>query len=305
MSVLLGFLLNRFSAPSLSSLSRSSIAGKTVLITGASRGLGLEAARHYVRLGTSRVILGVRSQSKGEAAKEDILASAPTGGPNAVIDVWLLDLASFSSVKAFADRVTQELDCLDIVILNAAVSKRSFQLTLDGWEETLQVNVLSTALLALLLLPKLRESKSSPDWTARLSIVASRAHQSVKSGLQDQLGPSVLEGLNKSESFGLGGLGARYSVSKLLTIYVVNEIVKLATMPDGKPAVVVNYSCPGACVSHLPREHRSAFLPRVALFLVNVLIAKTAEEGSRTIVKASCSAEESHGKWFHNDKFEE
>src|SRR6266536_1843751 len=138
MSVLLGFLLNRFSAPSLSSLSRSSIAGRTVLITGASRGLGLAAARHYVRLGTSRVILGVRSQSKGEAAKEDILASAPTGGPNAVIDVWLLDLASFSSVKAFADRVTQELDCLDIVILNAAVSKRSFQLTLDGWEETLQ-----------------------------------------------------------------------------------------------------------------------------------------------------------------------
>jgi NAD(P)-dependent dehydrogenase (short-subunit alcohol dehydrogenase family) len=53
----------------------SNFGGQTVVVTGSNTGLGLEAARHIVRLGADKVILAVRNTSKGEAAAQDILAS--------------------------------------------------------------------------------------------------------------------------------------------------------------------------------------------------------------------------------------
>jgi retinol dehydrogenase-12 len=64
--------------------------GKTVIVTGANIGLGLEAARHFSRLNAKRVILAVRSASKGEAAKQDIEASTKKNN----VEVWELDLSS-------------------------------------------------------------------------------------------------------------------------------------------------------------------------------------------------------------------
>ncbi|KAH8807313.1 hypothetical protein F5884DRAFT_675313 [Xylogone sp. PMI_703] len=302
MSTLLFFLRNRFSAPPLKSLPQSSIAGKTVLVTGASGGLGLEASRHFVRLGAARVILGVRSQAKGDAAKQNILSSlteADLKGRQPKIDVWLIDLTSFSSVQKFANRVNDELKTLDIAILNAAVSHKLFHPTGDGWDETLEVNFLSTTLLALLLLPKLRESSKTPDWTARLSIVASRGHQYVSDGEAWQEAPDIMKALNEPRDWD------RYGTSKLLLIYAINEITKLCTTPDGKCEVVVNYSCPGACKSDLTRNWSTGLLSQTVIFLIRVSICKTTEEGSRTLVLAGGLGEESHGKWIHCDRFEE
>jgi NAD(P)-dependent dehydrogenase (short-subunit alcohol dehydrogenase family) len=257
------------------------------------------------------LILGVRSQSKGEAAKQSILSNfSPTDATSTgqtsqvVIDVWLVDLSSFSSVLSFATRVKEEVETLDIVILNAAVAKSEFQLSGDGWEEVLQVNLLSTVFLALLLLPKLRQSSlRRPGWTARLSVVASRAHQNVNDGAAWQDAPNVLDALNQPNTWGASG--ERYSVSKLLLIYAVREIAKLATTPDGKCAVIVNYSCPGACKSDLARDWNQSLAMRALLYFIRVTICKTAEEGARTIVLASVLEEESHGRWIHNDRFEE
>ncbi|KAL6853173.1 hypothetical protein J3F83DRAFT_764804 [Trichoderma novae-zelandiae] len=297
-----GLLTNRWSAPSLETLNSLPIAGQTVVIIGASGGLGLEAARHYVRLGASRVILGVRSQSKGEAAKRNITSSfEPEQTKTCTIDVWDIDLASFESVKAFADRAARELSSIDIALLNAAVGKARFGLTQDGWEETLQVNALATTLLALLLLPKMRQS-SRPDWKPRLSIVASRGHQRVADGEPWLDAPNSLEALNKEENF--GALADRYCVSKLIVIYAAREIAKLALSPEGEPDVVVNYSCPGACESDLARESTSAG-QRIGLALIQATICKTTEEGSRTLVFASGLGPESHGLWYHKNKLAE
>jgi retinol dehydrogenase 12 len=100
MSVLLSLLRNRWSVPSLVSLSLEIISGKTVVVTVASTGLGLEAARHYTQLGASRVILGVRSQSKGDAVKQNIIASLNETNYQAStqMDIWIIDLASFPSI---------------------------------------------------------------------------------------------------------------------------------------------------------------------------------------------------------------
>lgn len=131
-------------------------------------GLGLEAARHFVRLNASKVILACRSVDKGEAAREDIEATTQRPG---VAEVWQLDLTSFDSVKEFAARAAK-LDRLDVLINNAAVSTLKWQIA-DGHELMTTVNVLSPLLLTVMLLPTLRRSGGKFNTTPHVVIVSS------------------------------------------------------------------------------------------------------------------------------------
>jgi retinol dehydrogenase-12 len=127
--------MNAFSAPSLDCLKTELISRKTILVTGVSGGLGIEGARHYARLGAKRLVLAARSLSKGDAAKESILASVTSSqstdssvikGGKPQIDVWILDLSSFAAVQSFADKVLRDYCPLKIALLDAAVSKPEF-----------------------------------------------------------------------------------------------------------------------------------------------------------------------------------
>jgi NAD(P)-dependent dehydrogenase (short-subunit alcohol dehydrogenase family) len=151
---------------------RPSFAGQTVIVTGANVGLGLEASVKFVQLGADKVVLAVRTLSKGEEAKKEIERRTKRSG---VLDVWHLDMMDYDSIKAFADRATRELERLDIACLNAGVAMIDFKQSQYGYERTLQVNLLSTALLALLLMPKLRASKTA-TFTPVLEIVGSSNH---------------------------------------------------------------------------------------------------------------------------------
>lgn len=133
---------------------RETCSGGTYIVTGANTGLGFEAAKHLVALGSAKVILGVRNATAGETAKAEI--EATTGITN-VADVWELDLASYDSVKAFAKRAIAELDRIDALIENAgiAISQRALA---EGHLISITVNVLSTLLLGVLLLPKMSQS---------------------------------------------------------------------------------------------------------------------------------------------------
>jgi retinol dehydrogenase 12 len=93
-----------------------SLEDQTVLITGANSGIGLETARQCVRLNAKTVILAVRTLSKGNEAKSDILNSNPKSKTN--VEVWALDMESFDSVLSFGTRAN-DLPHLDIAILNA------------------------------------------------------------------------------------------------------------------------------------------------------------------------------------------
>lgn len=273
-----------------------SFAAKTVLVTGSNVGLGFEAANKYVALGASRVILAVRSIEKGTKAKEEI--SRRNGDAAATrIDVWKLDMDSFASVKAFAERVERELERLDVALLNAGLMMRAFQKSPEGWEETMQVNVLSTALLALLLLPKLRASKSK-DVTPHLTIVSSGLHTAVN---RDQLGDegSLLAHCNAPENF---SGGRQYSISKLFVMYVTHELAALATSPGGEVQVIMTSCCPGFCTSDLGRQYDS-WIERNGLWLFHSLFARSTEAGSRTLVSATALGPEAHGKWWKNDEF--
>jgi NAD(P)-dependent dehydrogenase (short-subunit alcohol dehydrogenase family) len=148
-------------------------------------------------------------------------------------------MSTLASTKAFAEQVKRDVKKIDVVLLNAGVLNRSFQEGKEGYEETIQVNVLSTALLALLLLPWVKEAGGGK---AHLGFVTSGLHREV--AIDGWPKDDVLGYLSKEQNWPKGGM---YGPSKLLEQYVVNEIAKLAVESDGQPQVIVNPMCPGMC----------------------------------------------------------
>lgn len=156
-----------------------SFAGQTVIVTGSNVGLGFHAAQQIAQRGASKVILAVRTISKGEAAAKEIRASlSKSSSKRTVIEVWPLDLSLYQSVKDFAARAIKELDRLDVLLANAGVAKLNFELVSDPESEeadeaSIKTNVLSTTLLAILLIPKLKETAVKFGVTPRLTFTSS------------------------------------------------------------------------------------------------------------------------------------
>lgn len=140
---------------------------QTAIVTGASGGLGREAARHLLGIGLSRLIIAVRSVERGEVVAREFRAAYP----DAKIEVWLLEMESHESVQAFAKRCDKDLDRIDIAILNAGGGEFDMKFSSSGHEKTMQVNFYSTVLLAILLLPVMRAKPT--DQTPHLTVINS------------------------------------------------------------------------------------------------------------------------------------
>ena len=192
---LLSFLLNFIKDQLFVSLPYPTKSAKdqTVIVTGANVGLGLEAARHYVRLGAAKVILAVRSLEKGEAAKASIEESTKRKG---VVEVWEMDLTSYDSVKEFCKKV-QALQRLDIILENAGIARQRWVVEEDN-ESTVTINVVSTFLMALLVLPKLRETASRFNTTPHLTIVSSEVH--FLTLFEERKAPNIFQALNDEKT---------------------------------------------------------------------------------------------------------
>lgn len=211
---------------------------------------------HFVNLGAASVTVTARTAAKCEATKASLEERTKTEGKN-IIRAMELDMSSLETTKKFVDNVKQELETIDYVILNAGLFPTVFKKLDSGWEETLQVNVLSTALLAILLLPWM---KTAGRGQSHLVFVTSGLHTTIN--VEEPFPQTdILEYFNKPENFRDGGSGM-YGISKLLETYVVNEIVKLAKGPDGRSvALECNDSVPGYPLSfHLCPQNFSQTL---------------------------------------------
>lgn len=275
----MGFLYSQFFVrPSYPS---RSFKGETVLVTGANVGLGLEATRHIVRLGAARVILGVRNVEAGEAAKKDIEAST---GRSGICEVWKVDLASCDSVLAFGDRIAQ-LPQLDVAILNAGLATTNFELA-EGFERTITVNVINTLLLGLLILPTLKATRQKePARHPRLAFVVSEVHAWADISEFPSEGDHILKDISDSSKAKMPG---RYMMSKLLEVLLVQE---LASRVRGSE-VIINMVNPGLCHSQLGREQNIAFM------LTKIVLARSTEVGSRTLVAGASTGLEGHGAYM-------
>ena len=133
-----------------------SASNKTVVITGANTGMGLQTAINLAH-SHGRVILGCRNLKAGQEAVNII--EKQTNNRN--IAVHELDLASFSSIRKFSKLVIEQCDSLDVLINNAGVFMLPLQRTKDNIEMHFGVNFLGHFLLTNLLLEKLKESAAA------------------------------------------------------------------------------------------------------------------------------------------------
>ncbi|KAK8076790.1 Short chain dehydrogenase sol3 [Apiospora phragmitis] len=274
-------------------------AGKTVVITGSNTGLGKEAARHFARLGASRLILAVRNVESGEAAMRDILES--TKPDNTVIQVWQLDMASYAGVKSFAARVEAELDRIDIFIENAGLAKTKWSTAEDN-ETQITVNVVSTMLLAALVLPKLRQVAAAFGIRPTLTLTSSGAHAHTK--LPHAARPGNVFATLNDQVFAEAHWAEQYPASKLLPVFHVRSIAERrpATGANGYP-VTINLASPGLCESGLAREAKG--VQALAFGVMKTVLARTTEQGSRTIFHAATQGPETHGQYMNDCKIGE
>ena len=146
--------------------SRASLKGRTVIVTGANAGIGLETAADLAGRG-ARVIMACRSVERGENAAVEVRKRSC----NNDVVFSRLDLASLESVRQFAERMLKEEPHIDVLINNAGVCLSDVSRTVDGHEIHFATNHLGPFLLTNLLLDCIKES-SSP----RIVVVSSRVH---------------------------------------------------------------------------------------------------------------------------------
>lgn len=125
------------------------LTGKTVIVVGGNAGIGFEATKHFASMNPQRLIIGCRSESRGqEAAKGEFSAKKRIKSMNILLadlenstglkgcEVWLVDLANFASVNSFAERVNNECKDLNLLVMNAGILTKKYDITVDGWEST-------------------------------------------------------------------------------------------------------------------------------------------------------------------------
>ncbi|WP_370650182.1 SDR family oxidoreductase [Oscillochloris sp. ZM17-4] len=178
--------------------------GKTVVVTGANSGIGRVTALELARKGAT-VVMICRSRSKGEAARDAIIAESG----NQQVELILADFASLSSVRRGAEEFLTRHDRLHVLVNNAGLYLGERLLSQEGHEMTFAVNHLAPFLLTNLLLGALRAAAP-----ARVVTVSSGAHMA---------GHIRFDDLDSKR--GYRGFRA-YSDSKLANVLFSNELAR-------------------------------------------------------------------------------
>lgn len=118
----------------------TSLAGKTIIVTGGNSGIGHETARQYLTLGASRVIITVRSDTKGQQAISALRAdpAVKAANPSAEIEAFQLDLSEYKSALGFCQKVKEEVPELDILLCNAGLNIVKYEESKSGHEMVMQ-----------------------------------------------------------------------------------------------------------------------------------------------------------------------
>jgi NAD(P)-dependent dehydrogenase (short-subunit alcohol dehydrogenase family) len=238
--------------------------GKTILITGATNGLGLEAAVELARAGARIVMVG-RDPQRTEAAVADVQSRS---GSREVSHL-LCDFSSQASIRALARDVLGRLDRLDVLINNAGGVNKTRRLTVDGIEMTFAVNHLGYFLLTNLLLDLLK--RSAP---ARIVTVASIGHRRGTLDFAD-LG------------FERGGYAIMraYTRSKLANVLFAAELARRLV----GTGVTSNSLHPGSVATNIWSGAPLWAKPLIAILFRPFFL--TVEEGAATIVQLAAAPE--------------
>lgn len=252
-------------------MATQSLAGKVCMVTGANSGIGRATAERLAGMGAT-VVMACRDRGKGERAVEE----ARKRSGNESVELMLVDLASFDSVRSLAHRFEEEHDALHVLVNNAGVARVRRSVTTDGNEYTFQVNYLSHFLLTNLLLDLLK--KSAPS---RVVNVSSTSHFG---------GRIDFDNLEMEEGY---GVMKAYSRSKLAQVLFTYE---LARRLEGTE-VTVNCLHPGAVATNIWSNYLG---PASFLGKLSRLFLASPTKGAETPVYLASSpkVEGVSGKYF-------
>ncbi len=253
------------------------IAGKTVVVTGATSGIGLEACVQLARRG-ARVALVGRDPARTDAAVAQVVAR---GGAKDV-ERFLCDFASQTSIRAFAADALARLDRIHVLVNNAGAVHKSRRVSPDGIELTFAVNHLGYFLLTHLLRDRL--VASAP---ARVVTVASVGHRYGTMDFDD-LG---------FERAGYGIMRA-YARSKLANVLFAAELARRFA----GTGVTSNSVHPGSVATNIWAGAPLWAKPIIALALRPFFVS--AAKGAETVVRLAAAPELEGvtGKYFEEMK---
>lgn len=249
------------------------IRGKTVLITGATSGIGFEAARELARRG-ARVVMVGRDPARTAEAAARVAAQAPV---RTDVSYLLCDFSSFADIRRLADEFRARHDRLDVLVNNAGGVNKTRRLSREGIEMTFAVNHLGYFLLTTLLTDLL--VKSAP---ARVVSVASVGHRS---------GTLDFDDLGFEQGY---GIMRAYSRSKLANVLFSNELARRLA----ETGVTSNSMHPGAVSTRIWSGAPWFAQPFIQVFRAFAFIS--AEKGGSYIVDLAASPEFERvtGKYF-------
>jgi NAD(P)-dependent dehydrogenase (short-subunit alcohol dehydrogenase family) len=253
-----------------------SMTGKTVLITGATNGIGFETALALARQGAS-IAFTARNRSKGEATLEQLRRI----NPNAKHEMYMGDLSLLADVRRIAQEFKSKHNTLDVLINNAGGVFDKRQTTSEGLEYTFALNHLSYFLLSNLLLDTLKATAN-----ARVINVSSSAQAHGKIKWDD---------LQYERAY--SGMGA-YFQSKLMNVLFSNALARRL-----HPSVTVNALHPGVVNSGFG-DNATTPLMRVVYWLIKRLAAISSSDGAKTSIYLASSADVAgiSGKYFEKQK---
>jgi NAD(P)-dependent dehydrogenase (short-subunit alcohol dehydrogenase family) len=252
----------------------ASLAGQTILVTGASSGIGRETARSLSRQGAAVVLV---SRASGHGAEVAAALRRELDRP----DIYHLgaDLTSLSEIRRAAAEFSGRFGRLDVLVNNAGAFFPRRQTTVDGFETTFALNHLSYFLLTLLLLDRLLQSP-----TPRIVNVASSAERFGRIHFDDPM-------LER----GYGGWRA-YAQSKLANVMFSYQLARLLQHTP----VTVNALHPGTVATGFGSTGGATSL----LFAAARPLLKTPEQGAQTTIHLASSPEVAgiSGRYFSNQK---
>ena len=243
---------------------------KNIIITGATDGIGLAAAKSIAKKGYHVSLVG-RNPDKGKKALEAIIEYS--GNEN--LDFFECDLSLVANVKDLADRIKQKHSKIDVLLNNAGGANKTKQITSEGLEKTFATNQMNYFVLSTELLNILSESNDG-----RIVNVASNAH----------IGAEVdYENINCEKSF---SAWTSYCVSKLMNIMFTYQ---LSSMQD---RVSVNVLHPGFVDTNIAGNEGN--LIKYIVKFGAKMFARTVDNGADSSIYLSTSDEVKgvSGKYF-------
>jgi len=259
----------------MNQIERRPMAGKTVLITGASGGIGRATAVGLATMGAHLAITG-RDRGRTAGAADEIRAAG--GGQ---VDVFVADLSDQGEVRRLAGEVLQRLSRIDVLINNVGGYWNTRHVTADGLEYTLALNHLAAFLLTQLLLDRL--TQSTP---ARVVTVSSNVQAQGRIDFDD------IQGMRSYS-------GARaYNQSKLANVLFTYELAR--RLPA--ESVTANALQPGVVSTSFGAED-PATVQRVFIPFLRPLM-KTPAQGAAMSIQLASAPDLDHvtGRYFANSK---